>query len=142
MFLPFLLLSCDNSYDSSIPYFPVCLKLDFRVSPYTTLKNSVNQFLIIDEKSNLNTTGPIGFSGVLVYTDFDGKYCAFDLCCPYEAQRDIKITPNENGEAVCQKCGSVFSIAYGIGNPVSGPAKQPLKRYKTFVQGDMLYITN
>lgn len=142
MFLPFLLLSCDNSYDSSIPYFPVCLKLDFRVSPYTTLKNSVNQFLIIDKKSNLNTTGPIGFSGVLVYTDFDGKYCAFDLCCPYEAQRDIKITPNENGEAVCQKCGSVFSIAYGIGNPVSGPAKQPLKRYKTFVQGDMLYITN
>lgn len=139
MFLPFLLLSCDNSYDSSIPDFPVYLELDFRVSPYNTLKNSVNQYLIIDHWIQ---TGRIGFSGVLVYTDFEGKYCAFDLCCPYEAQRDIKITPNENGEAVCEKCGSVFSIAYGIGNPVSGPAKQPLKRYKAIVQGDVLYIVN
>ena len=141
-FLPFLLVTCDNSYDSSIPDFPVHLELNLLVSPNTKLKNSVNQFLIIDEKSNLKATDRIGFSGILVYTDFDGKYRAFDLCCPYEAQRDIKIMPNEKGEAVCEKCGSVFFIGYGIGNLISGPAKQPLKRYKAIVQGDVLYIYN
>ncbi|HOL00166.1 MAG TPA: hypothetical protein P5071_04405 [Paludibacteraceae bacterium] len=100
----------------------------------------MNQFLIIDKR--INATDAIGFSGILVYTDFDGKYRAFDLCCPYEAQRDIKIMPNEKGEAVCEKCGSVFFIGYGIGNLISGPAKQPLKRYKAIVQGDVLYIYN
>jgi len=139
-FLPFLLVSCDNSYNSSIPDFPVHLELNLLVSPYTKLKNSVNQFLIIDKR--INATDAIGFSGILVYTDFDGKYRAFDLCCPYEAQRDIKIMPNEKGEAVCEKCGSVFFIGYGIGNLISGPAKQPLKRYKAIVQGDVLYIYN
>ncbi len=139
-FLPFLLVSCDNSYNSSIPDFPVHLELNLLVSPYTKLKNSVNQFLIIDKR--INATDAIGFSGILVYTDFDGKYCAFDLCCPYEAQQNVKIKPNDIGEAVCEKCGSVFSIGHGIGDPISGPAKQPLKRYKTFVQGDVLYIVN
>lgn len=138
-FLPFLLVSCDNSYNSSIPDFPVHLELNFLEADYSKLKNP-NQYLIIDKR--IKETDRIGFSGVLVYTDFDGKYCAFDLCCPYEAQRDIKIMPNDIGEAVCEKCGSVFSIAYGIGNPISGPAKQPLKRYKAIVQGDVLYIIN
>ena len=135
-----VLSGCDDNYISSIPNYAVSLQLNL-TSTYSTFKNSVNQYLIFDKPVNANDL--IGFGGVLVYTGFDGNYYAFDLACPHEApEQNLKVIPNDEGKAVCETCGTVYNISFGIGDPIEGPSKETLKRYKTSPQGDWLIITN
>ncbi len=129
--------ACYDNVISSIPDYPVHLQLNLTTT-YPTFRNSINQYLIFEKR--IFETDAIGFGGIIVYTGFDGNYYAFDMACPHEAQREIKVYPNNLGQAVCNGCGTVFDISYGIGNPSSGPAKETLKRYKTSQSGDVLYI--
>jgi nitrite reductase/ring-hydroxylating ferredoxin subunit len=137
LIISFLIVGCNDNYVSSIPDFPVYLELNLT----TTYPNfqSPNQSLIFTKP--IMVTDRIGYGGILVYTGFDGKYYAFDMSCPYEHQTNVRVYPNGLGQAVCEGCGSVFDIGYGIGNPSSGKAKEILKRYKTALNGDVLYIT-
>ena len=132
------LVGCNDNVISSIPDFPVDLQLNL-TSTYPTFRNSYNKFLLFEKP--VFVTDRIGYGGILVYTDLNGEYCAFDLSCPYEAKPNIHIVPNESGQAVCEGCGSVFDLTSGIGNPISGKAKEMLKRYKATMSGDILYIT-
>jgi hypothetical protein len=129
---------CNDNVISSIPDFPVYMQLNL-TSTYPTFRNSVNKYLIFEK--GVFVTDRTGFGGILVYTGFDGEYYAFDLSCPYEAKQDIRVIPNGIGQAVCEGCGSVFDLGYGIGNPSSGKAKEALKRYKAVLSGDILLIT-
>lgn len=143
-------VSCDDTYKSSIPDFPVQLELNL-TSTYPTFKNSHLHYILFTNR--INVTDRIGYGGILVFTGFDGSYYAFDMSCPYEANKDILVYPDsikkDSGKEYvsnsfqvnCEKCGSVFDISYGIGNPTSGPAKETLRRYKTNLSGDVLYIT-
>jgi nitrite reductase/ring-hydroxylating ferredoxin subunit len=132
------LSSCNDTVVSSIPDYPVYLALNLTTT-YPTFRNSINQYLIF--KKATYVTDMVGYGGILVYTDLMGEYCAFDLSCPYEAVRTTRVVPNDVGHAVCEGCGSVFNISDGIGEPLSGLAKQTLKRYKATLSGDVLYIT-
>ena len=129
---------CNDNVISSIPDFPVYMELNL-TSTYPTFRNSVNKYLLFEK--GVFVTDRTGFGGILVYTGFDGEYYAFDLSCPYEAKQNIRVHPNDTGQAVCEGCGSVFDIGYGIGNPSSGKAKETLKRYKAVLNGDILIIT-
>jgi Rieske Fe-S protein len=131
------LTSCYDNYISSIPDYPVNLSLNL-TSTYPTFRNSVNQFLVFDKPVKQGDF--VGFGGILVYSGFDGNYYAFDLACPHEVDPKVKVTPNDVGQAECPVCGSVYDISYGIANPVKGPAKETLRRYKTALQGDILVI--
>ena len=132
------LVGCNDNVISSIPDFPVYLELNL-TSSYPTFRNSYNKFLIFEK--GVFVTDRIGYGGILVYTDLNGEYCAFDLSCPYEAKTNVRIVPNNTGQAVCEGCGSVFDLTSGIGNPISGKTKEMLKRYKATLSGDVLYIT-
>lgn len=92
------------------------------------------------------TTGlqAIGFGGVLVvHSTIDGEYYAYDLACPYEANKTITIEVQKDLTAKCPECGSVYRIMDGNGWRISGPSKEKLKRYNVFPTGtDYLYITN
>ena len=136
--LAFSFAGCNDNVISSIPDFPVYLDLNL-TSTYPTFKNSINEFLLF--KKPVLVTDRVGYGGILVSTGFLGDYYAFDMSCPYEAKQTILVIPNGLGQAVCQGCGSVFNIGYGIGDPASGKAKQALKRYKATLSGDELYIT-
>jgi nitrite reductase/ring-hydroxylating ferredoxin subunit len=129
---------CNDNEISSIPDYPVSLNLNLTTT-YPTFMNSYNKFLLFEKP--VFATDMIGYGGILVNTGFDGNYYAFDMSCPYEAKQTIRVIPNGLGQAVCQGCGSVFNIGYGIGDPSSGPAKQALKRYKATLIGDVLEIT-
>lgn len=139
-------MSCDDNYYSSIPNVPVSLQLNL-TAEYPTFKNSSNQFLLFE--TGKLAYDRVGYGGILVYSglSFDDSgntiYYAFDMACPYEANRTTKVYPKEDslGEVVCEKCGSVYDIGFGFGNPTSGPSKEPLKKYHTSVSGDMLYIS-
>jgi len=131
-------ISCNDNYISSIPDFPVSLELNLTTT-YPNFRNSTNHYLTFTKP--VTVSDRIGFGGILVYTGFDGEYYAFDMSCPYEAKSNIRVYPNDLGQAVCEGCGTVFDIGYGIGNPSSGKAKEVLKRYKTTLSGDVLYIS-
>lgn len=131
-------MSCDDSIQSSIPDYPVILDLNLTTT-YPNF-NSPNQSLTFLKR--INEIDRIGYGGILAYIGFDGEFYAFDMCCPFEAKSTIRVYPNDIGQAVCEKCGTVFDIGYGIGNPSSGSAKEVLKRYKTNKSGDILYIRN
>ena len=144
LFIPFLALSfasCNDNVISSIPDFPVYLELNL-TSTYPTFRNSYNKSIIFIKgiTPNIPTNRYTGFGGILVYTDLNGEYCAFDMSCPYEAKQNIRVYPNDLGQTVCEGCGSVFDIGSRSGYPISGKAKEALKRYKTMFSGDVLYI--
>lgn len=85
----------------------------------------------------------IGFSGLLVINigiPIDGlttPLCAFDLCCPHESQRDIRIIPTDDMKAKCPKCGSIYNLLEG-GRPISGPVdnSKRLRPYQINQLGD------
>ncbi|HJV78250.1 MAG TPA: hypothetical protein VJ602_07685 [Paludibacter sp.] len=130
--------SCNDNVVSSIPDYPVNLELNL-TSTYPTFRNSHNQSLTF--LKGITITDRIGYGGILVYTSFDGTYYAFDMACPYEAKPTVRVYPNNLGQAVCEKCGSVFNLGYGLGDPQSGPAKEILKRYRATLSGDILYVS-
>lgn len=69
-----------------------------------------------------------GFGGVLLIggqNPFTGETgpLAYDLSCPVERQRDIRVHIIANMDAVCDVCGSHYNVVEANGTPVSGPAK-------------------
>jgi len=141
LYLFFLVISlsgCNDTYISSIPDYPVYLNLNLTTT-YPTFRNSTNQVLLFEKP--VIVTDRIGYGGILVYSGLDGEYYAFDMSCPYEAKQNIRVHPNGNAQVVCEGCGSVFDIGYGIGNPSSGKAKEALKRYKAMLSGDVLFVS-
>lgn len=141
------LISCDDTYISSIPDYPVYLELNL-VTTYPIFRNSSNKSMTFLKP--ITAIERIGYGGILVYSGFDGAYYAFDMSCPYEHLSTIRVYPNGLGQAVCEKCGTVFDIGYGVGNPskrirpnlpdTTALAKEVLKRYRTALAGDVLYI--
>lgn len=146
-FVSLFFISCDDTYISSIPDYPVYLELNL-VTTYPIFRNSINKSMIFLKP--VTAIERIGYAGVLVYSGFDGAYYAFDMSCPYEHLSTVRVYPNELGQAVCEKCGTVFDIGYGVGNPskrirpnlpdTTALAKEVLKRYRTALSGDVLYI--
>lgn len=142
--------SCDETFISTIPDYPVYLELNLTAS-YPTF-SSPNQSLTFE--TPIKATDRLGYGGIVVYIDFEGEYRAFDMACPNEAKTDIRVYPNDLGQLVCEECSSVYDISYGIGNPIEGPAYEQtyeaekgeekkifLKAYNASKQGDYLYIT-
>lgn len=65
-----------------------------------------------------------GFGGVLLVSDFDGAYRAYDLACPVECKRDVRIiVDTDMFVGRCPVCGSTYDI-FRVGNPLSGPAAE------------------
>ena len=146
--LAIILASCNDNIRSSIPDYPIYLHLDL-TAQYSTFKNSTGQFISTEKGIILTANDRIGFGGVVVCTaitldDYGNtQYYAFDMACPYEVKNTIKVYPDITGlpYLVCEKCGSVFDVGFGNGNPLSGPSKEFLKRYKTSLSGDYLDVT-
>ncbi|HZK69009.1 MAG TPA: hypothetical protein VFC36_05365 [Paludibacter sp.] len=141
--LTILFVSCKDNVQSSIPDYPVYLQLNL-TAQYPTFKNNPLQFITFEKA--ITTYDRIGFGGIVVCTGItfndysEIEYYAFDMACPYEVKNTVKVHPNSEGNLVCDKCGSVFDIKSGSGNPLSGPAKEFLKKYRTTLSGDVLYV--
>jgi len=137
------LQSCETEDQRRIPEASVYMELNLATS-YPTFRNSLNDTLVFTQARFGHPTDRIGYGGILVYTFVNGadlNYCAFDLCCPNEANPNIRVYPNENGEAVCKVCGTVYQLLTGTGMVKSGPSKWNLKRYSARLSGDVLYIS-
>lgn len=141
--LTLVLLSCNSTFDSSVPDWPVYLELDLT---YEDRALKAIQAYKIYTPANVNqTTEKTGFGGVLVYHGLSSTgtdaYYAFDVACPVEHQANVRVEVDADAiYAICPKCGSKYELLNGIGNPVEGPATETLKQYYVDQQGEKLYI--
>ncbi len=74
-----------------------------------------------------------GFGGILLAGDVNGEPVAYDLSCPVECKRDVRIFVDaEAMVAECPKCHSTYDIFSLGGHPLSGQAARDgfgLRRY-------------
>lgn len=88
-----------------------------------------------------------GYGGILLVADINGAPYAYDLCCPVELKRDVRVEVDEQlYEAVCPKCGSHYGIFSNYGMPLSGEAKKlkrGLRRYTVGpgMNGEFMVVT-
>lgn len=81
-----------------------------------------------------------GFGGVLLLSDVLGNPQAYDLACPVERKRDVRvrIKPDDEYLAECEECHSKYNVFSLTGHPVSGPAASKgyaLRRYSVGAKG-------
>ena len=131
--LVFATISCGSDESlNTIPIEPVRFEVNLKKSPDKNLRTPGN---IVTFTQPRLATDMIGYSGLLIVcsavpiTSSVYQLYAYDLCCPYEKQRPIKVVPQSDGTVKCSHCGSVFEIFNGLGNVKSGPAKDNLQTY-------------
>lgn len=82
------------------------------------------------------------YNGLIVYRFSNYEYNAYDKSCTYEPLTACAEIDSINSSlAICSCCNSVFLLDQS-GSVANGPAILPLKRYSTFLDGNMLFISN
>jgi nitrite reductase/ring-hydroxylating ferredoxin subunit len=149
VFLLFLAISsCDKTYVSTIPDYPVYLELDLRFEDRDLIP--LQAYKIFTPQTINQAVERTGYGGVLVYHGLNNvattSYYAFDISCPHEANKSVVVEVDDDKVyAVCPKCGSKYELLNGIGNPVSGPSQQEghyLKPYRVSINGDRIIVGN
>jgi len=140
LLLSFLFIpACDDEYQSAIPSREVNLKLDLNNTDYALTASLATKVFIAKRYE----TDRLGYGGILVINGLGEQshinLFAFDLSCPEEVNPDIHVVPDDTGLAVCEKCGAIFNIAYGNGNPEKG-SKRYLRSYRVTKTGDNTYV--
>jgi len=144
--------SCEKEYYTTIPYVPVYI--DIRLDNRDFELNTNLAYKIIDQPRIGLESGKLGFGGILVINGMGENpvnLFAYDLACPVEAQRNIRIVPDNSSSqtstvktavtATCPKCGAVYTIVTGTGAPQSG-TKYYLKSYRIIGNGMQYVVTN
>lgn len=135
-----LLASCEE-YKSVIPDTAVYVERNPLVDADALQLNVAGGF---DEiKKATKQTDRLGYAGILIYHGLDDEIYAFDLACTKEVKRTVRVVTDSlvTGQAVCPVCGSVFNVAYGSGNRLSGDAPEGLRRYRVRRSGSYITIT-
>lgn len=132
-----LIVSCSKGDKIRVPYARVYFVVDLQFKD-----KELSAILINKTFTEPRNAGEyVGYSGLLVVHGIDDNYYAFDLCCPYDAQKSIRVVPTELGTtAVCAHCESEYDISYGGGYPVAGPSTYSLQRYNVERRGAELLI--
>lgn len=136
--LALLSFSCTKIIESSVPNFPVYFHVDLRFED-KELVGVYNYKTFTKIRQNGEA---IGYGGLLLFCGVDGRYYAFDLSCPHEASKTVRVVPDDNGQAKCPKCGSIFDLSYGVGQPIEGVAETTLRRYNVSQYGQELLVQN
>jgi len=135
----FFLAGCQGDI-SSIPdlYVNVVRNID------TYKLNSSNSYLYIPKP--VTALDATGFGGIIIVHDLnDNNYYAFDLACPVEADRNVKIgKPDLNFICECPSCGEKYDLKWGHGVPKINLKNKVLKRYSVSPPDSYnnLYVTN
>lgn len=77
-----------------------------------------------------------GFGGILLVADILGEPQAFDLACPVEVRRNVRVEiDRDRNIAVCPVCHSEYDVFSNYGTPIYGPAVDrhyAMTRYRVF----------
>ncbi len=121
----------------TIPFAPVYFRIDIN-----GLDSDLTHFTYKKYLSGRTIGEQVGYSGLLVFRDSEGEIFAFDLCCPQEDSREIRVEPEDNGEAACPVCGNRYVFWTGTGHEVSGG--ESLQKYQVLgtTQSGVFHIRN
>lgn len=149
-----LCVACDKVDDDRIPPYPVYVQFQTQADwNVYGVSGACDYKYFIKEKrtpSNYPWTAltETGFGGILLVSDIHGNPQAYDLACPVEAQRTVRVVVDTDlQKARCPQCRSVYDIFTNYGLPVEGEAAAKgyaLRHYHTGTgyQGQYLIITN
>ena len=131
-----LLEACTTNVVSPIPSSAVSLEINItQDAPQLNAIGGVAEFTEIWKPYQY-----LGYGGIVIFRNFDDKFVAFDMACPYEIDRTIRVSVNMAGQAVCPVCGSTYDLGYSEGFPVKGPSKFPMRQYQVSMSGDYLRV--
>lgn len=66
-----------------------------------------------------------GYGGLLLVSDYYGNLVVYDLACPVECRRDVRVAVDtELNVAACPVCHSTYAIFENFGSPLSGLAAE------------------
>lgn len=140
--------ACHNVDDDRIPRLPVSINLadPGLWNTFGVPGVGLHRDFIMEEGKpagfHYMANSATGFGGVLLiggtdpFTSDPNVPLAYDLSCPVERKRDIRVVIDDATlEAVCPLCDSHYNVINGGGGPVSGPAltgqvKYGLRRYQ------------
>ncbi|MDE6318012.1 MAG: hypothetical protein K2L73_06395 [Muribaculaceae bacterium] len=149
-----VIAGCDKVDDDRIPPYPVYVQFQTQAdwTVYGVSGACDYKYFIKDTRTPANfpwtALTETGFGGILLVSDIHGDPQAYDLACPVEAQRSIRITVDTDlQKARCPRCHSVYDIFTNYGLPVEGEAAKKgyaLRHYHTGAgyQGQYLIISN
>lgn len=158
-----LLSGCNTIDDERIPNMPVSINLDNigLWNTYGVTGFGTSRRFILDEGIRVpvgfpySQTSATGYGGVLLISGMDPFTTttdiplAYDLACPVERNRNIRVEIDpDTYVAVCPECGSTYDVTMAGGAPLSGPAmtgkyKYGLKNYVCYPTGSGGYrVTN
>lgn len=138
-------MSCDSVDDDRIPPSPV--RIDFVSQGEWDLYGigGALQWREFIKQQRIPSGFPYsdasqtGFGGVLLVGDFIGDAQAYDMACPVEVKRDVRVSVDTDGAvARCGVCGSTYDI-FRQGAPISGKAADQgyaLRRYRVGTRPD------
>src|SRR5690554_477688 len=142
--ISFLFSCADKAPRGSIPFAPVDFEINLNGLDHV-LRNPLS-FRVFTEQDRRFPEERFGFSGVVIVSSATAnELYAYDLCCPHEKKREIKVAPQDDGTAICEGCGSVFATIYGRGTVMQGPATEELQSYLVYplpVQPGTFRVTN
>ena len=134
--IPFFLLSCGKEEPrDTLPFAEVHFRVNLHI--HNSLQNPLSYKIVTNR---ILETDRIGYGGLLIVSGFNSEIFAYDLACPVERNRNIRVVPTDNGTAVCPVCHSVFNTSLGLGSPVSGVARVALQRYRVVRQNEGEYL--
>jgi len=140
--LPILFLSCEEEIYSTIPNAEVSIKLDLN---FEDMKLTA-PYEYVSFTTPRKASDRLGYGGVLVASGIGNSgvvLYAYDLACPVEATKTVRVVPDNTGYCTCPKCGTKYNVAYGTGAPVSGGGKYFLRSYTVIDTGNNTYrVTN
>jgi len=125
--------ACKDDYNSVIPYV------------YVNMNINPTNFIEFNIPGGSYYFPAQGYGGIIIFrdlTDSANPFLAFDAACTHEISSTTRVVANDSGIATCPVCKSQFILFGGNGNPIKGPAAEPLRQYKTNYTGGRIIISN
>ena len=126
-----VILGCENA--DNFPDTNVNISIPITMPLYSNVFNGVWNYDYING----------GIGGIIIVQALDNQFIAYDRSCTFEADSECIISGESTNNPIlsCTSCcESKFIIIDG--SVTEGPANQALKRYNTYFDGTILYITN
>tara|TARA_B100001250_G_scaffold380313_1_gene371663 strand:+ start:208 stop:630 length:423 start_codon:yes stop_codon:yes gene_type:complete len=89
-------------------------------------------------------TEPGGVGGLIIVQGMNNEFIAYDQACTLEANSECIVSGETNAVDVILSCKDCCNSKFVIndGSVIEGPANRALKRYNTYFDGTILYVTN
>ncbi len=126
-------MSCDkNRFE--FPYIPVSLNIDL-VSLYSTIGTGQHAFMY-DE---------VGVNGLLIFRNHNDEFFVFDRTCTFEPDFSCSVDNDTTSflHLSCPCCESQYFLdESGDAFVTRGPSRYSLVRYRSFINGGFLSVSN